>query len=177
MTASRNHIYIGVAVGLAAIGVGVFLSRKTIYKHFDYKTNLLLMTLDPKFRKKIKKFLTKASKQGMDLRVISANKDCKEQNRLYAQGRTLPGKKVTNAICGKSSHNYRKAVDIVEFKNGKALWKNPNWNKIGLLGEKEGLEWGGRWKSIVDKPHFQDLGGKKISTLYAAYKRTGKLAA
>jgi len=177
MKTNKTIIYVGVAAGFVGIGVALFLTRKKIYKHFDYKTNLLLLTLEPKFRKKVQRFLTKASKQGMELRVISANRDCKEQNKLYAQGRTLPGKKVTNAICGKSTHNYRKAVDVVEFKNGKALWKNPNWNKIGRLGEAEGLEWGGRWKSIIDKPHFQDLGGKRISTLYAEYKRTGKLAA
>lgn len=177
MKGNKLNIYIGIATGLVGVGVALFLTRKKIYKHFDYKTNVLLMTLDPKFRKKVQKFLTNASKKGIELRVISANRNCSEQNKLYAQGRTLPGKKVTNAVCGKSSHNYRKAVDVVEFKNGKPLWKNSNWEKIGRLGEKEGLEWGGRWKSIVDKPHFQDLGGKKIATLYAQYKRTGKLVA
>jgi len=32
---------------------------------------------------------------------------------------------------------------------------------IGKLGKKQGLVWGGNWKTIVDKPHFQ-LSAKDI---------------
>lgn len=177
MEIKKKYVYFGVAAGVVVLGVGLYLSRKKIYEHFDYKTDLLLLSLDPKFRKKIKQLLSKARDAGMELRVISAYRDCTEQNKLYAQGRTAPGKIVTNAKCGKSSHNYKKAVDIVEFKNGKPLWSNPNWEKIGQMGEALGLEWGGRWTSIKDKPHFQDLGGKTVASLYREYQQTGKLAA
>ena len=178
MEIKKKHVYIGTAVGVVVLGaVGLYLARRKIYQHFDYKTDLLLLTLDPKFRKKVKQLLTKAKKEGIELRVTSAYRDCEEQNRLYAKGRTAPGKIVTNAKCGKSSHNYKKAVDVVEFKNGKPLWSNPNWNRIGEIGESVGLEWGGRWKSIVDKPHFQDLGGKTVASLYKEYQETGILAA
>ena len=27
--------------------------------------------------------------------------------------------------------------------------------RVGAIGVSIGLEWGGNWKSIVDKPHFQ----------------------
>jgi len=177
MEIKKKYVYIGVAASVVAIGVGIYFSRRKIYEHFDYKTDLLLLSLEPKFRKKIKQLLSRARDKGIELRVISAHRDCAEQNKLYAQGRTLPGKIVTNARCGKSSHNYKRAVDVVEFKNGKPLWKNSNWDKIGLMGEALGLEWGGRWRSIKDKPHFQDLRGKTIASLYQEYQRTGKLAA
>ncbi len=178
MEIKKKHVYIGTAIGVVVIGaVGLYLARKKIYQHFDYKTDLLLWTLEPKFRKKVKKMLVKAQKEGIELRVTSAYRDCKEQNALYAKGRTKPGKVVTNAKCGKSSHNYKKAVDVVEFRNGKALWTNPNWNRIGEIGESVGLEWGGRWTSFKDRPHFQDLGGRTVASLYKEYQETGKLVA
>ena len=176
MEIKKKHAYIGIAFGTVALGVlGIYLARSQIYKHYDYKTNLHLLSLEPNFRKKVKKLLTKAKKEGMELRVISAYRDCESQNRLYAKGRTMSGKIVTHARCGQSSHNYKRAVDVVEFKDGIPLWSNPNWNRIGEIGESVGLNWGGRWKTIVDKPHFQDLKGRTIASLYKAYKRTGIL--
>ena len=172
---THHKIWIGVGVMSLGMGITLYVTRKRIYEKFDYKTDALLLTLEPSFKKKVKKLLRDAKKEGIELRVISAERDCQEQNKLYAQGRSTKGKIVTNAPCGKSSHNYKVAVDVVEFKNGKLLWKNPNWERIGQLGEKAGMEWGGRWKRFVDKPHFQDLQGKKIKTLYVQYKKTGKL--
>lgn len=178
MEIKKKHVYIGAAVGVVVLGaVGLYLVRGKIYPHFDYKTDLLLLTLEPKFRKKVKKLLAKAKKEGMELRITSAYRNCEEQNALYAKGRTKPGKVVTNAKCGKSSHNYKRAVDVVEFKNGKALWSNPKWERIGEIGESVGLEWGGRWHSFKDRPHFQDLDGRTVASLYKEYQQTGKLVA
>ena len=178
MEVKKKHVYIGAAVGVVVLGaIGLYLARKSIYKHFDYKTDLLLLTLEPKFRRKVKRMLAKAKREGIELRVISAYRDCEEQNKLYAQGRSTPGKIVTNAKCGKSSHNYKRAVDVVEFRNGVPIWESLNWNRIGEIGESVGLEWGGRWKSFKDRPHFQDLGGRTVASLYKEYQETGKLAA
>jgi hypothetical protein len=33
--------------------------------------------------------------------------------------------------------------------------QGPLWKKLGAAGEKLGLEWGGRWESFPDLPHFQ----------------------
>ena len=177
MTVRKSHLYFGTLIGIAVIGTGLFFARRQIYRHFDYKTDLLLWTLDDDFRKKVKRFLSKARKEAIELRVISAYRDCDEQNRLYAQGRTTPGKVVTNAPCGKSAHNYRRAVDVVEFRNGKPLWDNPRWERIGQLGESVGLEWGGRWRSFQDRPHFQDLEGHSVANLYRQYRQHGSLDA
>ena len=177
MEVKKQYVYIGIATGIVVLGVGIFLARKKIYQHFDYKTDYLLLSLEPKFRKKVKKLLANARKEGIELRVTSAERNCEEQDKLYAKGRTAPGKVVTNAKCGKSSHNYKLAVDVVEFKNGKALWTNSNWDRIGQLGEEVGLEWGGNWRSFKDKPHFQDLGGRTLANLYNEYQETGNLVA
>ncbi|GAA0892657.1 hypothetical protein GCM10009122_23360 [Fulvivirga kasyanovii] len=176
ISVKRKYVYAATAT-LVSLAVVAYLSRKKIYQYFDYKTKVLLLTLDPGFRKKVEKFLEKARKEGIELRVTSAHRTCEEQNELYAQGRTKPGDIVTNAVCGKSAHNYRRSVDVVEFKNGKPIWENSRWELIGKLGESVGLEWGGRWKSFKDRPHFQDLGGKTVAQLFLEYQRTGKLAA
>ncbi len=173
MEIKKKNIYLGVGI-VVGVGVVLWLSRSEMYKHFDYRTNALLLTLDKKFRTKVGKLLDKARKEGIQLRVISAYRDCDEQNRLYSKGRTLPGSKVTNAKCGQSAHNYGKAVDVVEFRDGQPLWENPRWVQIGRLGESVGLEWGGRWNGFVDRPHFQDLGGKTIGQLYRQYRESGQ---
>ena len=53
----------------------------------------------------------------------------KEQNDLYAQGRTKPGKIVTNAKGGQSYHNYGLAIDIVLLvdKNGDGTFESASW--------------------------------------------------
>lgn len=80
-----------------------------------------------------------------------------EQQVTYDQGRTLPGKIVTNAEPGDSYHQYGLAIDVVP-RAYKAMpdWNpsGPLWIKIGQLAEAAGLEWGGRW-SKPDRPHVQ----------------------
>jgi len=88
---------------------------------------------------------------------------------LYAQGRTAPGKIVTNAKAGDSWHNWRCAVDVVPLVNGKADWdgSHPVWAEIGRLGKEAGLEWAGEWKSFKELAHFQYTGGLTLTQLKA----------
>jgi peptidoglycan L-alanyl-D-glutamate endopeptidase CwlK len=91
-----------------------------------------------------------------------------EQDKLYAQGRTTPGKKVTNAKGGQSIHNYGTAVDIVLIIDGKeASWdikkdwdgdKIADWGECVLVFAKYGWSWGGNWISFKDFPHFEKIG-------------------
>lgn len=85
-----------------------------------------------------------------------------EQDALYAQGRTMPGKIVTNAKGGESAHNFRVAFDVAfSTKNG-VSWDGP-WDMVGEIGKIIGLEWGGDWASFPDKPHFQFLAGYSLA--------------
>ena len=61
---------------------------------------------------------------GYEYKAISGNRSWDEQAKLYAQGRTLPGKKVTNAGPGYSNHNFGIAVDMGVFKEGKYVDEN-----------------------------------------------------
>ena len=67
-----------------------------------------------------------------------------EQNRLYAQGRTLPGKKVTNAKGGESDHNTGNAIDIA-FKNstGQVSYNVDLFKKAWVIAKDLAFKWGG----------------------------------
>lgn len=110
--------------------------------------------LVPKLKTLMNKFLVECKKQGIDLIVTQGFRSTLEQNALYAQGRTMPGKIVTNAKWGQSAHNFGKAFDICFLVNKKASYVG-DWVKVGAIGELCGLTWGGRWKSFPDKPHFE----------------------
>jgi len=128
--------------------------------------------LIPPARARVQAFLDAAKKQGIDLLVTSTYRDNESQTALYAQGRTAPGKIVTNAKAGQSFHNYRCAVDVVPIVAGKPAWdtKNPVWQEVGRLGKAAGLEWAGDWKRFKEYPHFQYTGGLTLAQLQAGAK-------
>ncbi len=89
------------------------------------------------------------------MRVTSGFRDPVEQERLYDIGRTLPGKKVTNAVPWRSFHNYGLACDFC-FQGQDPYPENENlWITFGMIVEKNGLVWGGNFKKILDRPHAQ----------------------
>ena len=121
--------------------------------------------LHPRLQEKFKLLQKKCAQKGITIRATECLRTAKEQDALYAKGRTAPGPKVTNASGkdAKSMHQWGVAVDIVidmdADKDGdvdiRDLYNVKLLNVIGKIGESIGLEWGGSWKSIVDKPHFQ----------------------
>jgi peptidoglycan L-alanyl-D-glutamate endopeptidase CwlK len=113
-------------------------------------------------------FKLKCAAEGIDVIVTSTYRDFASQNELYAQGRTAPGRKVTNAKGGQSFHNFQVAFDVVPLRHGKCVWGTTGedgklWARIGAIGESCGLEWAGRWKRFREFPHFQFTGGKPLS--------------
>jgi peptidoglycan L-alanyl-D-glutamate endopeptidase CwlK len=120
--------------------------------------------LHPVVQAKCQAFLDKCEAQGIDVIITSTYRDSESQEALYAQGRTAPGKCVTNVRGGFSYHNWRVAFDFVPCVNGKCVWNdNDLWERCGTIAEECGLEWGGRWTKFVDKPHCQYTGGLKIA--------------
>ena len=119
-----------------------------------------LEDLHPKVAKLCDQFIRKCKSQNIDILITSTYRDHASQNALYAQGRTAPGKKVTNAKAGQSFHNWKCAFDFVPIVNGK-----PNWNdtalftKCGEIAESVGLEWAGRWVRFKELAHCQYTGG------------------
>jgi peptidoglycan L-alanyl-D-glutamate endopeptidase CwlK len=140
--------------------------------------------LHPHVKTLCEQFIKACEDAGLDVLITSTYRDHESQAELYAQGRTKPGKIVTNAPPGKSWHNWRVAFDIVPLRHGKPVWgisgngidDNPSddefddlelWLRIGAIGKSVGLEWAGDWKSFKEFPHFQYTGGLTLADLQA----------
>jgi peptidoglycan L-alanyl-D-glutamate endopeptidase CwlK len=81
------------------------------------------------------------------------------QNDLYEQGRSKPGKVVTNARGGQSMHNFppSHAFDIA-FKKAtdEVSWDIGLFRAFAEIITPLGVDWGGNWTGgFKDYPHFQ----------------------
>lgn len=105
-------------------------------------------------------------KEGVSVLLTCTYRSAEEQDRLYAQGRTAPGRIVTNAKGGKSKHNAvnaqgrpaAEAFDVVPLVHGKCEWDDPTlWEIIGAHGKAVGLKWyGDPGSPFREMPHFQN---------------------
>lgn len=128
-----------------------------------------LEDVHPNLRKTIKEAITDSP---VDFTVVEGVRTLKRQQELYAQGRTRPGKKVTNAdgVRNKSNHQVKPdgfghAVDIYPFFEGQVQVNHKDTviclkkisEHIKASAKKIGLEitWGGDWKNPYDPPHFE----------------------
>jgi peptidoglycan L-alanyl-D-glutamate endopeptidase CwlK len=111
--------------------------------------------------------------KGITARILSGTRTYAEQNALQKQGRDgNPGKVVTNARGGESNHNFGIAWDVGLFNQGKYLDDSPLYATAGpiVLAAAPGVEWGGNWKSIVDRPHYQLVTNLSISAVRARFE-------
>lgn len=167
----------GAAVLLGGAALAIYKGMPQLWyrwfkaKLWDYRTEEAIETLHPKIKGKVRAFIKECEKLGINLRITSDGgyRSIDEQNALYEQGRSTGGSIVTNARGGKSYHNYGLAIDVVEIKDGQAIWNNPRQAEIVAVAKKLGFEWGGDW-SKPDKPHFQYTFGKSTSELLAIYE-------
>lgn len=123
--------------------------------------------LHPELKKKVVKLQKECLKAGIKIKIGECVRTVAEQNALYAKGRNgVPGPIVTKAkgTDYRSMHQWGVAfdsfLDMDVDKDGKKsddAFNNATklFNKVGAIGKKLGLEWGGDWKSIKDLPHFQ----------------------
>jgi len=105
---------------------------------------------------------------GLDILITCTYRSDAEQAQLYAQGRSKPGKVVTNAQPGRSAHNYTihgvpasLAFDIVPLQNGKPVWDTKGaakalWHQAAKPAIEHGLRWyGANGSAFQEYPHFQ----------------------
>ena len=132
-----------------------------------------LKKVHPELATRVTQLIEALATQGHTIEVVQGLRTFAEQDELYKQGRTKPGQVVTNAKGGQSNHNYGLAVDLCPFVNGKPLWNdNQTFVLIGSEAVKRGLEWGGSWKKLIDKPHVQ-LPGLTVNQCLALFKKGG----
>ena len=100
-----------------------------------------------------------------------------EQNKLFAQR-----PKVTNAKGGQSIHNYGLAFDFCLADGGRTIWdtvkdfdndKIADWMEVVKVFKAAGYVWGGDFRSITDRPHFEKTFGHTWQQLLAI-KQSGK---
>lgn len=114
--------------------------------------------LAPELRQLVDPWLADCAAAGIDVLVTCTLRTMHDQAVLYAQGRTTPGKIVTNAKPGQSAHNYGLAVDVVPLVHGKPDWSgdSPVWVELANLGQARGLEWlGAPGSPFKEQAHFQ----------------------
>lgn len=111
--------------------------------------------LHPYFRDKVLELIKICKAKGIELAFVETYRTHAKQNEYKGMG-----KKYTRSGGGKSKHQYGLAVDVVPIVNGEAQWHDKAlWLKVGLVGEKLGLRWGGRWRHPFDPGHFEWTGG------------------
>ncbi len=139
-------------------------------KTWDKITDERIAQLHPAIQMKASVFINTVQKDlGIKLRVIQGLRTIEDQNAIYAQGRTAPGKIVSNAKGGYSYHNYGLAIDVAEIKGGIVIWET-NWRSISTIAKALGFEWGGDFKSLADRPHFQYTMGHTVNDLLAMHE-------
>jgi peptidoglycan L-alanyl-D-glutamate endopeptidase CwlK len=124
--------------------------------------------LHPDLQPLCRAFLEQARTEGVDVLITCTYRSNAEQDALYAQGRTTPGRIVTNAKAGQSAHNFTlngqpaaKAFDVVPLVDGKPQWdaSHPAWQELGKIGMGLGLNWyGAPGSKFREFPHFQMKG-------------------
>lgn len=147
-----------------------------------------IKAIHPKLRDElllIYKEICAAFPDNTGVRFVQVYRSFAEQDAFYAQGRTKPGPRVTDAPGGKSFHNYRLAIDFCLLKdknndgkitNEEIIWDRStdldkdhlvDWMEVVKIFLKYGWTSGAAWK---DYPHFEKPMGYKISQLLAKYK-------
>ena len=151
----------------------------------DKVTEERIKLLHPSVRDEVKILIDKINTcvltGSAKVRIAQGLRTFAEQDALYAQGRTKPGAKVTNAKGGQSIHNYGLAVDIVLIIDGKITsWdtkkdfdkdKQADWMEVVSEFKKAGWEWGGDWRTFKDMPHFEKTKGLTLKQIQDKYKR------
>lgn len=135
----------------------------------DERSERNIATLEPVTAKLAREHLRRLRAEGLNFKVTSGARTWDEQARLYAKGRTAPGPRVTNARPGYSWHNFGTAYDLTLFSGKNPVWDSKHYDRAGEIGEQLGLEWGGRWKKLVDRPHFQRPLGITLAQARAQY--------
>ncbi|MGB1310406.1 MAG: M15 family metallopeptidase [Leucothrix sp.] len=134
---------------------------------FDDRTEKNIRSLQSSTQRFAREFMSAITDADLDvqIRIISGTRTYKEQDEIYAQGRTKPGRIVSSRKGGQSYHNFGIAWDIAAFsKTGKYLIDPKHYQKARDIFPNDELEWGGDW-SILDYSHFQLAGIGRISTL------------
>lgn len=128
-------------------------------------SNARMGEVHPELARRVRNLADALDAEHISIQVSIGLRTAEQQNELFAMGRTLPGKKVTNASGYQSNHVIGCAVDVypeeaVELEDGagRSGWQpdwNPehaSWKRIVALAPTFGLRDGISWH---DMPHLE----------------------
>lgn len=127
--------------------------------------------LHPKIRDAVSSVLKESDSAKLNIRITQGYRSIEEQDKLYAQGRTMGSQVVTNARGGKSWHNYGLAFDFCLINPDSSVsWNQDDerWDRFVKIALNHDFEWGGHW-THPDYPHFQQRFGLSIDKAYNFY--------
>lgn len=138
--------------------------------------------LHPAIRADVYNIFLEANEKNIPIRLTQGLRSWEEQEKLYDQGRTLPGEIVTNAEAGMSWHNYGLAFDfcLLDKDTKKIIWDREkdinqdgkaDWMQIVEIAKKYDFQWGGDWESFKDYPHLQKTFGLTLKQAIVKYMR------
>jgi peptidoglycan L-alanyl-D-glutamate endopeptidase CwlK len=143
--------------------------------------------LCPAFVTRLVIFERKLQEARLSFYLFMGLRTFEDQDELYQQGRTKPGKIVTNARGGDSLHNYGLAadyvLDIMPEKPG-LQWSwdikadldgdgRRDWQQMAQLAQSCGLEAGYFWTRFPDAPHVQATFGLCLADIKELYRLGG----
>jgi peptidoglycan L-alanyl-D-glutamate endopeptidase CwlK len=113
----------------------------------------------PEVVEKVRIILEIMARLGHPMVVTDGLRTIQQQQDLYAQGRTRPGKIVTqcDGVVNKSNHQSGRAVDCTFLLDGRPHWpEKAPWRLYGEIAKALGFAWGGDWPSRkIDRPHIE----------------------
>lgn len=134
--------------------------------------------LHPILQYKIKQLIALCEEHGLKIGIGECVRTVAEQDSLYAQGRTKPGAIVTNCKGSTYSSPHQWGIAFDFYRNdGKGAYNISGqfFERVGALAKSIGLEWGGDWKSFVDRPHIQlPYWGSSVAKLKSLYGTPSK---
>lgn len=129
-------------------------------------TNLCVPELQEKIPLIIKDYNFLYASLNLILKPICTLRSVAEQQEKFAQGRTAPGKIITNCdgIIKVGNHNpipdqpLSRAVDFGVFQSGVYITSDIYYFYLGRLCMDYNLGWGGFWDGFKDRPHVEVKG-------------------
>lgn len=135
------------------------------------KKNRDLSFLAPFFESRFKMALNECHDHGLPIALDEGYRTPSRQDHLFEQGRTRPGKKVTNARAWQSFHQYGVAVDIAFVDGKRWFWPkfdDPLWERVHSIFERFGFE-----ALDFERPHLQITAGMKWQEAKALWDKEG----
>lgn len=121
-----------------------------------------IKTLDKDLQPVARYMVEQAFADGRPVLITEGRRSRERQQQLYNQGRTTPGRIVTNTM--ESRHLTGHAFDMVPVSDDGAKVNyddDEGYEYLGSMAREIGLEWGGDWKNFKDKPNFQVYRGQQ----------------